>query len=125
MIDFSKPLQTRAGAEVKIYSCAGGGTYPIHGAYKAHDADFWTIACWRESGSFYSDLPGDKDNPLNLVNAKSKKTGTLYINLYWDPINKQIVAGAYPTRKEADAAAYTVPARLDCIEVPFEVEIDS
>lgn len=55
-IEMGKQYRTKAGHEVRIYATDGAGKYPIHGAFKL-DNDEWFINNWKSDGedSDYSD----------------------------------------------------------------------
>ena len=78
MIDFTKPVQTRDGREVRIYSAdpANGGDYPAHGAIKDADRGFFPQT-WAMNGSVYN---GGNEKPSDLINVPE----TYYVPVYTD-----------------------------------------
>lgn len=51
MIDKNKKYKTKSGCEVRIYATDGDGDYPIHGAVKYKDNDYWTLRKWSDKGN--------------------------------------------------------------------------
>jgi hypothetical protein len=52
-------VKTRSGADAIIYSMAGGGTYPIHGA--VWNGEFWETRTWQIDGYKYPNDASDED----------------------------------------------------------------
>ena len=71
MIDKSKTYTTRQGLPVRIYCTDGGGTHPVHGAFKMDGA--WLPFSWREDGGF---------SAYALVEVKPKRTLDVMVNVY-------------------------------------------
>lgn len=70
MIDFTKPVQTRDGHRVEIYSTDNGGDYPVHGRIYIVEHDEWNVGTWRRNGSWNG---SEEPNNFDLVNVKEKK----------------------------------------------------
>jgi hypothetical protein len=92
MIDTTKPLQTRSGLEVRIYATDGGGTHPIHGAYK-EDGN-WLPTDWGTEGNW---LESDETNEYDLVLAPR----VVFVNFYKN-------GAAYHHSNEASAASAAI-----------------
>jgi len=65
MLDFTKPVQTRNGYPVTIYTTTAQGEYPIHGAYRDHGTD--RLMSWTSSGKFSRGM----SVALDLINCSS------------------------------------------------------
>ena len=106
-IDFTKPVRTVNGNEVRIYA-TDGGRAPIHGSFKI---DCGWVACgWTKDGEHRF---GTYNVPkYNLENVPEKVVG--YINMY--PNGR--VFSALKTREMADRAS--AKDRTACIRVEYE-----
>ena len=62
-IDWTKPVITKAGSEVKIYEVFYGRY--LNGAYYEPSEDVWYVCSWDSSGKY-----SDRDCALDLVNEK-------------------------------------------------------
>jgi hypothetical protein len=80
-IDWDKPLQTRGGSEVRIWTRDANcdGEYPIYGEVKNSD-DSWSQEEWMEDGT-YSKLDLGGTNSYDLVNAPEKKVFERYFKI--------------------------------------------
>lgn len=113
MFDPTKPVQTRAGREVRIYATDGGGCYPIHGAVK--NSEGWEGACWRANGDYRMQYRGDYPGPYDLINVPEKRRLRGWVNVYCG--NDTF---GYATREEAErrrSAGCTA-----CVEIDLEYE---
>mgnify|MGYP001560623307 CR=1 FL=1 len=53
-----------------IYTTGGGGTHPIHGAYRAFDS-YWCLSCWTLEGyRIGGTQPSDLDITMELTKIK-------------------------------------------------------
>ena len=67
-IDFTKPVTTRAGSNIKVYEVFYGKY--INGAYHDPDTDVWYPCQWDMSGVY-----GSRKSSLDLVNVKEFPVG--------------------------------------------------
>ncbi len=90
-IDWDKPVQTRKGLSVKIYSRTGGGQSPIHGAYLVQDANGsrWQVSAWTENGRVWND---DYTSDFDLVNVETPISVEGRVSLY-RTINNNLALG--------------------------------
>lgn len=89
MLDFTKPVQTRDGRKVVIYTTEAPGTWPVHGRIEG-TMEPW---CWGRTGTFgIAPSPCDLINtPPKMVNmevvlVKERRIGT-YL---WAPLSKDV-----------------------------------
>lgn len=87
MVDFSKPLQTRDGREVRIYAQDGLPPWTIHGAIKRPDG--WEFRVWPGNGQ----LDGYFEWDYDLINTPI----TVYVNVY-----ENGSPGTHKTKEEAE-----------------------
>lgn len=112
MIDFTKPVQTRDGRQVRIYATDGAEPYCIHGATECNGK--WCSTSWQRDGSFTHS--GKVDN-TDLVNVSRKVT--LWLNIYGKSSDSTWHAYGYDSRESADRCVGC--NRITC--VPVEVEL--
>lgn len=105
MIDFSKPVQTKEGKEVRIYTTEGMGKYPVVGQVKYIDGD-WLAVRWTLSGENQAMGGG-----YSLINVPEKHVR--YLNCYHG-----LAACAYTDKKTADE--WADQGRIACIRIEFE-----
>lgn len=75
-LDFTKPMVTMLGREVKIFMTDAGGLYPVIGAYK-NDQGGWISCQWAKDGH------AEKDDPEHTIHYKREKFEIVdYINIY-------------------------------------------
>ena len=111
-IDWNKPVQTRDGSEVNIYTTsakAGNKKYPVRGEV-LKKSGFWSFESWTPEGE-WSACAADSD--LDLVNVPEKHVR--YFNMY--PDSGKFVQPR-SSRDEADAKA--AAGRIACVRVEFE-----
>lgn len=102
MIDINKKYKTEDGKEVRIYSVAGGGKYPVHGSFRQDSgfwSDYWVSTCWTDTGFQVEGILTSSD----LVEVKP----TYWVNVY--------PPARHFTREDADRAARRY--RIACVEV--------
>jgi hypothetical protein len=106
MISMDKKYRTREGDEVRIYALDGGGTSPVHGAYK--DPMGWVSCSWMQEG-FKAILEG----PYDLIEVKPRIQRTVWINIYEREDRPA-------TKEEADQQA--AKTRIACVKVEIDCE---
>lgn len=114
MISKDKEYRTRDGHEVRIYATDGGGTQPIHAAYR-DEHNKWHSSTWSLEGKFF--LSGDPCR-YDLIEVKPRIKRTVWLNVYADGISPPVGSGM--TREDADRLAGT--ARVACIPVEIDCE---
>lgn len=77
-LDFTKPLQTRDGREVRIYSTDGMEPYPIHGALLSELG--WVVHTWASSGVA---VLGNSGGSVDLVQVPVKHTFVKWV-AFWE-----------------------------------------
>ena len=105
MIDITKNYKTKDGKEVRIYSVADGGEYPVHGAIKQKGGFWhgcWSCTSWTDMGFRVEGTTTSSD----LVEVKP----TRWVNVYED------YAVTHPSREKADELAAS-DIRIACVEV--------
>lgn len=103
MIDWDKPVQTRDGMDVKIYTTEGQASdCPVVGEY-LDIYGRWRIRTWNLDGESV------RFPQYGLVNVPEKQTLWLNINSDWE--------SGYTTRHKADRLA--AKNRIACVEVTF------
>lgn len=132
MIDWTKPLQTRDGREVRIYARDGHGGWPIHGAVKANDGK-WLISSWTQRGSQHGI---GVSAPYDLVNVPVPIKISGYVNIYPDEAKAARFRGSqvgltgvvgpcfgalHPTQESARSGARTWGQAI-AIAVPVTIE---
>ena len=105
MISMDKKYRTRDGREVRIYALDGGGTSPVHGAYK--DPMGWVSCSWMQEG-FKTILEG----PYDLIEVKPRIKRTVWLALY--PLDDVWVVNDDCTAVEKGCLA--------CVKVEIDVE---
>ena len=63
-LDFTKPIKTRGGSDVKFYEIFDGRY--INGAYYESSEDIWYPCQWGADGVY-----GDRDTAIDLMNVAS------------------------------------------------------
>ena len=107
MLDLNKPIKTRDGHKVTIYTTKGKGLYSIHGC--VHIGKFDYIAAWNLNGEH------ELGSEWDLVNVTTPCIEEVsYLNIY---PNKHITE-AYKSRTEADECA--TKDRIACIKIEWE-----
>jgi len=111
MIDWDKPVQTRDGREVRIWTrdAKCDPDYPVQGEIYNHRSGEWTYTTWVSTGAYYKIDNEGRD----LINVPEKRT--LWVNVNPD---KRKDAG-FQHKISADTCAG--PDRIKCIEVEYEV----
>ena len=112
MIDWSRPVQTRDGREVRIYAKDGGSDFPIHGAIN-HPRRGWEVRQWGKDGKITSVSEFECD----LVNAPRRVKVERWINVY-----KNGACSTHASRVIADDYSGTGLDRIACIQICSEVE---
>ena len=74
-IDYTKPVETKDGHEVEVYSTDNGGDYPVHIRHK-HENGFWYPDSRTLDGKAYK----SSDDPKDLIQKKEKIT--LWFNVF-------------------------------------------
>lgn len=100
-IDWTKPVQTRDGRKVTIYTTTAPTEYPVHGYIEGWDDP----SCWTSGGLYLGDEESDQD----LINVPEPKW-VLWVNMYKDGIG-----GGYLTKAIADK--WALSGRTACIRV--------
>jgi hypothetical protein len=75
-IDTTKPLQTRDGREVRVYSEEGVAPYVMHGAIKTPNG--WELCIWDVSGRYFTSSKCESKN--DLIPRKT----VVWVNVYED-----------------------------------------
>ena len=114
-IDFDKPVQTRDGREVRIYTTEGKTKhYPVIGEL-CSDGN-WHVRTWTSGGTDIrwssSTVVGLKDEGGDLINVPEKHT--VWINFYRGAASLSI---HHADKASADEAV--TEGRIACIEVTF------
>lgn len=100
LLDFTKPLQTRDGCEVRIYATDGEGEFPIHGAVKLDQG--WAVFNWGIEGKWNRPC-GECD--WDLVQApEPKKKLVGWVNIY-KADSLDVFGSIYPTKESALSAS--------------------
>ena len=76
-LDFSKPVQTRDGRMVEIFSTTAAGDYPVVGQIAGETV----IRTWRLDGRFNGSNPNMK---VDLVQAPVKRSINIWLNVFSD-----------------------------------------
>ena len=76
MFDPTKPVQTRDGRHVRIYTMDAGGKYPIHGAIQS-EADTWEHEAWMIDGS---NVETGRLHIYDLINVPEKRRIKGWVN---------------------------------------------
>lgn len=119
-LDFSKPIRTRGGKEVVIFTTSARDCiYRVYGEYKT-DNGHWKQDRWTIDGQ----INNGHTNDLDLVNYEPEQFR--YVNIYkGTPGNfKAYVDDRYKTRKDADDGAGAGNERVGCIKVKLEARWD-
>lgn len=102
-IDWTKPVQTRDGRKVTIYTTTAPSKYPVHGYIEGWEDP----CCWTSGGRLFEDEESDED----LINAPEPKR-VAWVNLYPDQHGS-----AYKTKAEADE--FCAHNRIACVRVEW------
>lgn len=113
MISKDKEYRTRDGHEVRIYATDGGGTQPIHAAYR-DEHNKWHSSTWSLEGKFF--LSGDPCR-YDLIEVKPRIKRTVWLNVY----QSGLYGRAHESREEAESNRGTaciacIPVEIDCEE---------
>lgn len=109
-VDLSKPVQTRNGHEVRIYTTKGAcDEDPVVGEYLSKNQG-WITASWRIDGSRATNYL----HATWLVNVPQQHTVT--VNVYNNNFGSIWIVG-HDSRSEADEDAQK--ERIACFEVTF------
>ena len=103
-IDVSRVKRTRCGHEVRIYATDGGGSCPIHGAYKRDDQ--WLIRMWTASGRDDAGV----DDTLDLIEEPRTVDLDLWIDVYKDGTTT-----TWHNKRDAETAA--LRDRIACFNI--------
>ena len=115
MLDFTKPIQTRDGREVRIHATDGGGAWPVHGAIYSKTSG-WQQACWRLDGRTTVDF----DFPSDLVSVPLKMIKRrVYVSTYGDNETLQ-AAGLLGL---VTVKVTSGPQRITSLNFPVDIEI--
>lgn len=113
MIDYTKPVETKDGHEVEVYSTDNGGDYPVHIKYK-NDDGFWYPDSRTLDGKAYKSSNDLKD----LIQKKEKKT--LWVNVYKDGLRLYTGLSIYYTKN----GAFECIAGDNCVGTyPITIEV--
>lgn len=112
MISKDKEYRTRDGHEVRIYATDGGGTQPIHAAYR-DEHNKWHSSTWSLEGKFF--LSGDPCR-YDLIEVKPRIKRTVWLNVYEGDTGK-----AHESKDRADRAADCL-SRVACVKVEIDCE---
>ncbi len=105
-IDWTKPVQTRDGRKVTIYTTTAPTEHPVHGYVEGWGGPtFWT-----SGGLFLGDAESDEDL-INVPEAPEPKR-VVWLNMYLDG-----VGGPYPTK--AAAQKWALEHRVACVRVEW------
>lgn len=118
MIDFTKPVQTRDGRRVQIFSHDGGTAYPILGAVESPAAQgrpgHWNLQRWTPEGRFHADTP----QPINdLVNTPRHIQRTVWVNVF-----SEYVGQGWGSKDDADRLGGGAAGRLACIPIQIDCQ---
>lgn len=109
-IDFDKPVQTRDGRRVEIYTIAGQSKgRPVVGEYLSADHG-WVVRSWTHGGHCLS----EKESADDLVNVPNQHT--VWVNVF-SKHGAELYYGCSHTRSDADIVFST--DRIACVEVSF------
>lgn len=115
MIDWTRPVQTRDGRQVKIYAMDVKGRFPVHGCVEGVENPLG----WTKDGSY---MESGCPNNFDIVNAPRRVRVERWINVYQDGCT----GGLCESRDSADASASTAAicgrVRFACKQFTFEVE---
>ena len=107
-IDKDETYQTSDGHEVRIYAVDSVGEYPVHGAIKNKNGQ-WYINCWTATGMYASGVAGNSD----LVLVPKRHTREVWINMYHLGL-----FAAYESEELARASQ--APGCIACKHLTFE-----
>jgi len=110
-ISMDRVYRTRDGQEVRIYAVDGGGKYPIHGAIKVDEENFWAMGSWKKTGKYAVEFETKED----LIEVKPRHKRTVWINLY--PNGK---SSAWEDKRDADILRGS--GAIACIKVELDFE---
>lgn len=99
-------VETKGGAQVSIFTVAGGGSYPVVGKILPSD----NVIVWDAAGVYNG--AGTADYSLVLVENPPKSLGFINVN-----------AGAPLFKSRADADQAAAENRVACVEV-FELPVE-
>lgn len=121
MLDFTKPVQTRDGRRVQIFSHDGGTAFPILGAVESaanqRPPAHWNLQRWTPAGRFYAtDAP---QHPCDLVNVPQRIQRRVWVNVY-----SAFVSQGWGSKVDADRLdscggvkrIACIPVDIDCRE---------
>lgn len=111
MIDKNKQYRTRDGREVRIYATDGAAIYPVHGAMKSANAE-WFARCWTREGKATAD---DTERSCDLIEVKPR-----IMQEHWCNVYPNGATSYYMTREEADKVAFS--HRLACVKITIDCE---
>lgn len=113
MVDFSKPVQTREGGQVKLYTTNGvglqvhhGGNFSIHGIYWRVFESEWRLACWRPDGRFYR----TSESPYDLVNIPEPLPTACGWMVWWSDGSYCLFCG--PRKPQISSMLYNKPVAI-------------
>lgn len=112
-IDWSRPVRTRDGREVRIYDANVGQEFNIHGAINLGGSSGWEVRQWLNDGR----IVGRLDLPSDLVNVPRRVKVDCWLNVF----DNGVFCGPWTTKREADMGL-GAEFRIACIHVEREVE---
>lgn len=108
-IDWTKPVQTKTGRNVEIFTTMAKGDYPVVGQIEQREGYGCMIYTWTIDGKYFSEVT---DDPLDLVNVPEKQH--FYVNVYEDE-GKLMPGTICVTREQADLMCHK--SRVGCMKV--------
>lgn len=109
LVDLSKPVQTRDGREVKIYTTKGAHKIYLIVGEHLNCGDEWEPTRWRADGTVEPNWPIER----SLINVPQQHT--VWINVY----RGQASMSFHHADKTSANKAFT-EGRIACIEVTFQ-----
>lgn len=109
MIDFTKPVTTRDGREVRIAATDGPGAYPVVGWIKLHEVGWSEVASWTLSGK--SLVGCESANDLINPPPKPVKVGCWLVMTIMDGEQRGDSFDEYRCPKGAEEQARETAAR--------------
>lgn len=115
MIDFTKPVQTRDGRKVEIYSTDNGGVYPVHGRMYSITEDAWGVGTWTETGAKFA----NERSGMDLINVKEKEKKQRWANVYRQG-DSYYIGRTYLSRDAAQVRRADNESYVATIPIEFE-----
>ena len=111
-IETTKKYTAYDGREVRVYATDGAGSYPVHGAVKQENGEWYPLK-WTEDGRYLADGSEDIKDLIEVVEQKILKG---WINIY--PNNQ--IWSILESKEKSNLMATS--SRIACVyvEIPYK-----